>query len=377
MYKLWFGLLLICIFSANTLIADDIANKEGAKLFERCAACHGQRGEKQALGKSLVINQMTKEQIIRSIEGYVDGTYGRSMRDLMKGQVFRLKRDQVEKIAIYVSSLNTEHKLKSLPIQIKPQCETAPVRKVENYVPDSFEMKIKAKRLAKELTYVKALIKHESLTAEQAKRRGVEQTYLTNIVFQEDGKRVLEIKSTPYLSATVILKFIYKSDGGKKLSMHGYNNLGKSDTHSVVIRDNPNSKELPILDSDVRNKVIASLNDEAIYNYFGDVNLIQSEKIQLKAPSVASNGGSVPISVRSSIKAKRVTLFATEVDAQPKMIVEWILHQQTLVDFSIRIKLVDYTNYDGNLISAVVESEDGKFYIANIIIDVAISGGEV
>jgi len=377
MNKLWLGLLLIYIFSANTLIADDIANKEGVKLFERCAACHGQRGEKQALGKSLVINQMTKEQIIRSIEGYVDGTYGRSMRDLMKGQVFRLKRDQVEKIAVYVSGLNTQYKLKSLPIQVKPQCEVPSVRKVEKYVPDSFQMKIRTKRFAKELTHVKAMIVHESLTAEQAKKRGVEQTYLTKIVFQEDGKRVLEIKSTPYLSATVILKFKYKSDGGKELSIRGYNNLDKSATHSVVIRDNPNSKELPILDSDVRNKVIASLNDEAIYNYFGDVNLIQSEKIQLKAPSVASNGGSVPISVRSSIKAKRVTLFATEADEQPKMIVEWILHQQTLVDFSIRIKLVDYTNYDGNLISAVVESEDGKFYIANIIIDVAISGGEV
>ena len=377
MYKLWSGLLCVSIFSANTLIADDIANKEGVRLFERCAACHGKMGEKQALGKSLVINQMTKEQIVTSIEGYKYGTYGGSMRALMKSQVAPLNKAQVEQIAVYVASLNTQYKLKSLPIQVKPQYEVPPVRKVEKYVPDSFEMKIKTKRYAKELTRVKALIKHESLTAEQAKKRGVKQVYLTNIIFQEDNKSVLEIKSTPYLSANVILKFKYKSDGGKELSMCGYNNLGKRAAHSVVIRDDSQVKKLPVLNSDTQNKTISSGNDKAIYDYFGDIDLIPSDKIRLIGPYVASNSASVPINIRSSIKAKRVTLFATEEDEKPKMIVEWVLYQQALVDFDIKIKLVDYTNYDGNLISVVVESEDGKFYIANITIDVALAGGDV
>ncbi len=260
------------------------------------------------------------------------------------------------------------HTLKLLPIQ---------AQEVDKQAPDSFKMKIKTKRYAKELTYVKAMITHDSWTAKEAKLRQTQQYYLTKIVFKEDKQSVLEIKSTPYLSKNVFLKFKYQSDGGKELSMSGYNNLGKSATRSVVIKDNSHAKKLSTLTRDVRNKVITSLNDKAIYDYFGDVDLIQSDEIQLTGPAIASNGGSVPIGVRSTIKAKRVTLFASEEDEKPKMVVQWILHRQTLVDFSIRIKLVNYTNYDGNIISAVIESEDGALYVTHIKIELAIAGGEV
>ena len=377
MYKLWLGLLFASIFSMNILIADDIVNEDGVKLFKQCAGCHGQRGEQHALGKSIAINRMTKQQIITSIEGYVNGTYGGSMRALMKGQVVHLNRAQVEKLAVYVASLNSQHKLKSLSIQVKPQCEVAPVRKAEKYVPSSFKMRVKTKRYAKTLTHVKALIAHESLTDTEAKDKRTKQSYLTKIVFKEDKELILEIKCTPYLSKNLILKFKYQSPSGKKLSMRGYNNLGKSATHSVVIKDNPNSRERSTLHNKVRNKVITSLNDKAIYDYFGDVDLIQSDKIQLTGPDVAANGGSVPIGVRSTIKAKRVSLFASEEDEKPKMIVEWVLHRQALVDFDIKIKLVNYIYSEGNIISAVVEGVDGKLYVTHIKIKLAIAGGDV
>ena len=388
MYRLWFGLWFVSIFSMNMLMANDIGNEEGAKLFKQCEGCHGQRGEKHALGKSLVINHMTKQQITTSIEGYTNGTYGSNMRGLMKGQVAHLNRDQVEKIAVYIANLNSQYKLKSLPVQVKPPYDVSPLQKGERSVPDSFKMKIKTKRYAKKFTYVKAMIIHVSMTAKEAERKRIKQVYLTKIVVQEDNQSILEIKSTPYLSNNPLFKFKYQSHGGKEVSIRAYNNLGKSATHSVVIKDNPNSREHSTLHSDVQNKVITTLNDKAIYAYFGDVKLIPSDKIQLVGPALASNGGAVPIGVRSTIKANTVTLFAMEESGNTKMIVQWILQKQTLIDFQIKIKLDSYSfygantvkNYDANIypasaVSVVVEGVDGKYYISTISIEVAIAGG--
>ena len=362
MHKLGQGLLFIVLVSINTLIANDI--EQGATLYKKCVACHGFKGEKYALGKSAAINGMTKEQIIMSMEGYQTGS-DEGMRALMKGEVKHLSKRQIENLAAYVVTLK-QRRLEALPVQVQP--DTIP----EKYVPDSFKMKIKTKRYAKDVAKVKALIAHDALTKREAKRKGIKQFYLTRIVFKEDEKKILEIKSTPYLSKNIVLKFTYKSYGGEKLHVQAYNNLGKSATQSAVIKDDTRAKKPLVLDSDRQSKIIVSHNDKAIYDYFGDINLIPSNKIQLIAPYIASNAVAVPVNVRSTIKAKRVTLFASEEDNTSKMIVEWILHKQTLVDFGVKIKLDNYANYGVNTISVVIEGEDGKFYVANIKVSVAI-----
>ena len=367
MYKLWFGLLFTSIFSLNTLLANSMVNVEGEALYTKCAACHGFRGEKYALGKSAAINGMTKEQIITSIEGYQKGSHNGGMSALMKGEVKHLDKRQIENLSAYVVTLK-ERRLKTLPVQVQPN------PRPEKYVPDSFKMRVKTKRYAKDVAKVKVLISHDSLTKREAKRKRLQQFYLTRVVFKEDEKRILEIKSTPYLSKNIVLKFTYKSYGGKKLHVQAYNNFGKSVTQSAVIKDDTRTKKPLVLASDTEKMTIVSHNDNAIYDYFGDIDLIPSHEIQLTAPYVASNGASVPVNVRSTIKAKRVTLFASEEDNSSKMIVEWILYRQTLVDFGIKVKLDNYANNGDNTVSAVIESEDGKFYITNIIIKVAIGG---
>jgi len=45
-------------------------------LYKKCAGCHGQTGEKVALGKSKVIKDMSKADIVVALKGYKDGTYG-------------------------------------------------------------------------------------------------------------------------------------------------------------------------------------------------------------------------------------------------------------------------------------------------------------
>ncbi|MDF1881244.1 cytochrome C [Sulfurimonas sp. MAG313] len=61
-----------------------------ADAYAKCAGCHGAHGEKKALGKSKVIKEMSKSDIVAALKGYKDGSYGGPMKGLMKGQVASL-----------------------------------------------------------------------------------------------------------------------------------------------------------------------------------------------------------------------------------------------------------------------------------------------
>jgi len=91
--------LLMAMMLGLTLNAAD-----GAALFKKCAACHGPAGEKQALGKSKVINTMTPEQIESALNGYRSGTYGGAMKALMKGQAAALNEEDIKTIAAYIGA---------------------------------------------------------------------------------------------------------------------------------------------------------------------------------------------------------------------------------------------------------------------------------
>ena len=64
-----------------------------------CAGCHGANFEKAALGKSKIVKDMTKDEIIKALKGYKDGTYGGAMKGVMKGQVAKLTDKDIEEIA--------------------------------------------------------------------------------------------------------------------------------------------------------------------------------------------------------------------------------------------------------------------------------------
>ena len=78
---------------------------DGAALYKKCVACHGVNGEKPALGKSLVINKMTKDDLVSALNGYKDGSYGKSMKALMKGQVAKLESSDIEALAEYIAGI--------------------------------------------------------------------------------------------------------------------------------------------------------------------------------------------------------------------------------------------------------------------------------
>ena len=76
---------------------------DGKKLFTACAGCHGSHAEKHALGKSHIIKGWAVKKIETALHGYQNGTYGGSMKGIMKGQASKLNDAKIEALAKYIS----------------------------------------------------------------------------------------------------------------------------------------------------------------------------------------------------------------------------------------------------------------------------------
>ena len=76
-----------------------------ANPYAKCVACHGATGEKVALGKSKIIKDMTKAEIVASLKGYQDGSYGGAMKGVMKGQVAKLTDADIADIAKQIAAM--------------------------------------------------------------------------------------------------------------------------------------------------------------------------------------------------------------------------------------------------------------------------------
>jgi cytochrome c553 len=89
------------LFAGSTLLMAD-----GAALFAKCAGCHGQKGEKAALGKSAIIAGQDAAKTVEQLKGYKAGTLSQySMGALMKGQVASMSDDDIKAVADYIAGL--------------------------------------------------------------------------------------------------------------------------------------------------------------------------------------------------------------------------------------------------------------------------------
>jgi len=68
-----------------------------------CAGCHGAEFEKAALGKSKIVKDMAKADIVTALKGYKDGSYGGAMKGVMKGQVANLSDADIDAIATQIA----------------------------------------------------------------------------------------------------------------------------------------------------------------------------------------------------------------------------------------------------------------------------------
>ena len=84
-------------------ITSILAAADGAALYKKCASCHGAAGEKHALNKSKIINEMSQDEIVTALKGYKDGSYGGAMKALMKGQVAAYDETQINTVAAFIA----------------------------------------------------------------------------------------------------------------------------------------------------------------------------------------------------------------------------------------------------------------------------------
>lgn len=93
-------LMTLAILAGTSLFASD-----GAKVYNSCAACHGANAEKKALGKSEIIKGWDVEKTVAALKGYKDGSYGKEMKGVMKGQVSRLSDEDIKAVAEHIATL--------------------------------------------------------------------------------------------------------------------------------------------------------------------------------------------------------------------------------------------------------------------------------
>lgn len=99
--------------SINTIVATkteakDTTSTDSAKgkgLYLKCAGCHGQNGEKAALGKSKVIKGWEASKVVTALKGYKDGSYGGVMKGVMKSQSTNLSDEEIDALGAFISSL--------------------------------------------------------------------------------------------------------------------------------------------------------------------------------------------------------------------------------------------------------------------------------
>jgi len=94
-----------------------------------------------------------------------------------------------------------------------------------------------------------------------------------------------------------------------------------------------------------------------------------SDAITLKAPKVASNGGAIPVTIRTKIEAKSVAIFQ---DVNPESAVAvFTVPEGGIVDYSVKIKMKA-----SGKITVVVEDKAGKLHSVEKDLEVALGGCE-
>jgi len=114
--------------------------------------------------------------------------------------------------------------------------------------------------------------------------------------------------------------------------------------------------------------------DDAMKALYGDIKPEENGVI-IRVPKVASNGGAVPVGIKSDLKAKTVAVFQ---DMDPESAVAvFNVPKDGIIDYFFKIKLKATDANGGNgVITVIVEGTDGKFYKGTQSLQVAKGGCE-
>jgi len=101
--------------------------------------------------------------------------------------------------------------------------------------------------------------------------------------------------------------------------------------------------------------------DDAIAKLYPN-QVIHEGGVELSVPKIATNGGSVPVNVSSSLEAKSIALFQ---DTNPEAaVIALSIHKNSIIDYDFKLKLKS----DGSTpikITAVLEDLNGALHISS------------
>lgn len=96
----------LLISAAFALVAIGYAAaSDGQTLFNKCKSCHGQNGEKKALGVSAVIQGMSGSDIEKKLNAFKTGKFTDSKASMMQKQAAGLSAADIKALAAYISKL--------------------------------------------------------------------------------------------------------------------------------------------------------------------------------------------------------------------------------------------------------------------------------
>ncbi len=103
-------ILITLLFSLGYATNENSKKKQknfsGKFLYNKlCYACHGVNAEKKAFETSNIISGWSVKRITAAINGYKSRTYGTKYKELMHGQVKKLKESEIKLLAEYISDL--------------------------------------------------------------------------------------------------------------------------------------------------------------------------------------------------------------------------------------------------------------------------------
>jgi len=98
---------LLCLLACTAMLSTSgLAQENSPQSATSCMSCHGQKGEKSALGKSKILNQMTPDEIKISLILLQSKTYealfdsfGGETRKLMRKNAQVLTENQIVEVA--------------------------------------------------------------------------------------------------------------------------------------------------------------------------------------------------------------------------------------------------------------------------------------
>ena len=238
------------------------------------------------------------------------------------------------------------------------------------------ETKTKAIKYTNGITLVKLLFKTKMMGKYEATRRKSKIQYITSIKVSSNDKLVFDMETSPYLSNNPYIDFKLNSNDIDitKLNLVYIDNNSKIKQSKIkyIIKKRSKYKQFNISKKD--NLKISDINiSDSMKKIYGEkINLINGD-IKIKTPNLCENAGSIPINIRSGIKAKSVAIFAQSsrsIDNHNiQFICKWNSTPYSIIDYKTKIKMANSGN-----IYIIIEGKDGKFYISKKYLEISIAG---